>query len=136
MEKQKPNRYRNHAITIRLSDEEYASVCQKIKESGRTQNEFLIGAALGVKFTTHEVQQSLQQSLHEICTLLAALTAQLRKIGVNINQLSKVANSTQQVPAVAILKDILNNITEIRKGADDTWQSLKSQMQKHGRTAH
>jgi hypothetical protein len=53
-------------------------------------------------------------------TDLKAVTAEMQKIGVNINQIAKRVNSTTRIYE--------QDIDEIKRGIDDIWRLLKSSL--------
>lgn len=73
------NRKRNNQIIIRLSDEEYQKYMEQVKRSNLTQNDFFVKCITKKKII---VVDGLKETLVE-----------LKRIGVNINQISKNLNS-------------------------------------------
>lgn len=73
------NRKRNNQIVIRLSDEEYKKYIEQVEKSELTQNAFFVRCITKKKII---VVDGLKETLTE-----------LKKIGVNINQISKNLNS-------------------------------------------
>lgn len=90
-------------MTFRLTPEEYEQIKEKVKESGLSQQKFLLKTALG-KEITH---------IKEFQTLIF----HIKKIGVNINQIARNCNETGFISE--------NDITEIKEGVNRIWQSLK-----------
>lgn len=72
------NRNRNKQIVIRLSDEEYQVYMEQVEKSKLTQNEFFIRCITKKKII---VVDGLKETLTE-----------LKRIGVNLNQISKNLN--------------------------------------------
>ena len=72
------NRKRNHQIIIRLSDEEYQTVLEQVSKSTLSKTNFLIKCITRKKII---VIDGLNESLTE-----------LKRISVNINQISKNLN--------------------------------------------
>ena len=50
----------------------------------------------------------------------------IKKDGVNINQLARIANTSGELPTVEELEKISNEILKIRKGAERIWQYIRS----------
>lgn len=73
------NRKRSNQIVIRLSDEEYQKYMEQVEKSNLTQNDFFVKCITKKKII---VVDGLKETLSE-----------LKKIGVNINQISKNLNS-------------------------------------------
>ena len=73
------NRKRNNQIVIRLSDEEYKKYMEQVEKSELTQNEFFVRCITKKQII---VVAGLKETLTE-----------LKRIGVNINQISKNLNS-------------------------------------------
>ncbi len=81
MKSKKVNRKRNKAITIRMSEVEYNSLTNKMKETGLTQQAFIIGSVMGATLLTDEGLQELKT----ISEAYADILRQLRGIGTNVN---------------------------------------------------
>lgn len=95
--------HRNRKMTFRLTQEEYERIKSKVKESGLSQQQFLLKTALEKEIIYIKEFQSL--------------IFQIKKIGININQIAKHCNETG-----AISKD---DMKEIKEGVNRIWQSLK-----------
>ena len=54
-------RKRNHTVTIRMNKEEYDLFQNKVKESGRTQQEVVIKAIADLKIATAEEIEELKK---------------------------------------------------------------------------
>lgn len=95
--------HRTRKMTFRLSEEEYEKIKTKIKDSGISQQQFLLKTALGKEIIHIKEFQSL--------------IFQIKKIGVNINQITKHANETGYVTET--------EISEVEEGVKSIWQLLK-----------
>lgn len=94
--------HRTRKMTFRLTEEEYGKVKGKVEEAGISQQQFLLKTALGKEVIHIQEYQKL--------------IAQIKKIGVNINQITKHCNETGNITAV--------EMEEIKGGLDKIWQSL------------
>ena len=74
-----PNRKRSKQVKIYLSDEEYQQFIEKVEKSKLNQTDYFIKCVTGKKITVIE-------GLKEILT-------DLKRIGANMNQISKNLNS-------------------------------------------
>ena len=101
---------RPHQVTFRLTDEEISSLKKKISASGITQQEYLRRAALGKNITNTEG--------------LKALLPEMKKQGVNLNQVAKKLNERGYVDYESTLSSTLKEVQE-------TWQSLKQYLHTH-----
>ena len=90
------NRKRKRILLIRLNDKEYNEINSKISETGLTKREFIYKAVVGAKI----------HKLHEA----EEIEEEVRKIGVNINQIARKINSTNKVQ-----EEELKKITEAMK---------------------
>lgn len=77
------NRKRKRILLIRLNDKEYNEINVKISETGLTKREFIYKAIIGAQI----------YKLHQV----DGVEEEIRKIGVNINQIAKKINSTNKV---------------------------------------
>ncbi len=75
-------RKRNHTVTIRMNNEEYNLLQNKVKKSGRTQQEVVIKAIADLKIaSTEEVEE-----LKRLNQMFVDILSQLRGATTNINQ--------------------------------------------------
>jgi hypothetical protein len=97
------NRKRHHQLLIRLNDEELARVKQRIAASGMSQQAYLLRAILNKPIVnTDGVIQILPQ---------------LKGIGNNLNQLTRLAHTGYPVPA--------GEVAAMGKELEKLWQSLR-----------
>lgn len=76
-----PNRKRNHAICLKLTDEEYALWTAKQTASGLNKTDYLMKAISRSEVRIYSIEESIAPLIHEI-----------RKIGTNLNQLAYFSN--------------------------------------------
>ena len=87
-------RKRNHTVTIRMNNEEYNLLQNKVKESGRTQQEVVIKAIADLKIaSTEEVEE-----LKRLNQMFADILSQLRGATTNINQIARKLHTDGEVP--------------------------------------
>lgn len=103
------NRTRPKQIVIRLSEEELQAVKEKVKESGKSQQEYIIDAL------THK-QVVNTDGIKE-------LIPELKRQGNNLNQIAKKLNENGYV-------DYKQELPNTMKGVREVWQSLKQYLQK------
>lgn len=94
--------HRTKKMTFRLTVEEYKIIKTKISEAGISQQKFLLQTALGKEVIHIEEFQSLM--------------LQIKKIGVNINQIARHMNET----GVATKSEI----EEVKGELEKIWQLL------------
>lgn len=104
-----PNRKRSKQVIVRLTDEEYQKFIEKAKKSNLSQNDYFIKCVMGKKII---VIEGLKETLNE-----------LKRIGANINQISKNLNNsifqgaTEDIKKIKVdLSKISDLIIEILKG--------------------
>ncbi|MER6813598.1 plasmid mobilization relaxosome protein MobC [Spirillospora sp. NPDC000708] len=104
-------RRRDREMRFRVSDEEYKEICEAAHQAGAAYGTFIV----------HTVQAANRQHRfgHEltpnICEELRGIARQLNRIGVNLNQLARIANTTGQMPhelpaALAYLQNVLRRV--------------------------
>ena len=81
-------RRRNIAVTVRMNETEYADFISRVKESGLSQQAYMIRAVRGAAITTAEEIDVLKT----ISRTFADLERQLRGLATNVNQMAHVAN--------------------------------------------
>ena len=112
-------RKRDKAITIRMTEEEYALLCSKLAQTGISQQAFVINAITGIAIIPSEQTAVLK----EISSTFASLEQQLRG---NINQMARIANSRNFAPGIRELEKISQQISGYRKDSEEIWQSIRS----------
>ena len=78
-------RKRNHTVTIRMNKAEYDLLQNKVKESGRTQQEVVIKAIADLKIASAEEVEELKR----LNQMFADILCQLRGATTNINQIAR-----------------------------------------------
>ena len=101
-------RKRDKAITIRMTEEEYALLCSKLAQTGISQQAFVINAITGIAIIPSEQ------------------TAVLKEISSNVNQMARIANSRNFAPGTRELEKISQQIRGYRKESEEIWQSIRS----------
>ena len=118
----KVKRRRNKAVTVRMSEAEYADFQNKVKESGLSQQEFIISAVYGAAIVPSDEIAVLK----EISTIFADYVRQVRGMGTNLNQLAHVANGQGDLPEEEALRKLSDQIGNMRKEGEHVWQSIRS----------
>ena len=75
-------RKRDKAITIRMTEEEYALLRSKLEQTGASQQAFVINAITGAAI----IPSDQIAMLKEISATFASLEQQLRGMATNVNQ--------------------------------------------------
>ena len=114
-------RKRNHTVTIRMNEKEYALLRQKMKEAGQTQQALVIAAIENVEIVSSEVKEELKvlnQRLEET-------NRQLRGATTNLNQIAHHMNAGSFYPRADVLNSLSENISGYRKECETIWQSIR-----------
>ena len=114
-------RKRNRAVTIRLSEEEYKKLENKVKQSGRTQQDYIIAASISGQITSSDGLIEMENRNK----LLADIDRQLRGMGTNLNQMARVANGQGAIPTAEKMIQIANEVIRIKKEVDEQWLSTR-----------
>ena len=115
-------RKRNKAITVRMTDAEYATIQDRIKESGCTQQAYIINSALNARISSAEEIATLK----EISVSFGDLVRQLRGLATNVNQMARIANKSGTLPATRELSKISDLVSIYRKESEEVWLSIRS----------
>ena len=115
-------RKRNKAITVRMTEQEYAALQKRVAESGRTQQSYIINAALTARISSAEEIATLKV----ISVTFGDLVKHLRGIATNINQMARVANGSGVLPTARELSRIYEQIAKYRERSEAVWQSIRS----------
>ena len=114
-------RKRNHAITIRMSDEEYKFFQGRLSQTGQTQQSYILNAIHGAIIVSSEEVKELQKLNKEFADTMR----QLRGLATNVNQMAHIANGTGELPVVVTLEKLGRNIEKFRKEEEWRWQSIR-----------
>lgn len=95
--------HRTRKMTFRLTDEEYRKIKKKVEEAGISQQQFLLKTAMEKEIIHIKEYQEL--------------IFQLKKIGININQIARKANETGYISDT--------DIETVKGGLDQIWLLLK-----------
>lgn len=102
------NRTRPKQIVIRLTEEEFAKVKAQVEKSGLKQQDYLIRAITNKPISNTDG--------------LKELVPEIKRVGNNLNQLSRKANEGYVVG--------VEQLEQAQKELSEVWQSLKQFIQK------
>jgi len=100
-------RKRQKQIVIRATEKEFNQIKNKVEKSKLTQNKYLLKSALDKEI---KVVEGIKD-----------LTIETKRIGVNLNQLTKLANQGKV--------NCSSELEEINKELIEVWQSLRQLIQ-------
>ena len=123
-------RNRKKAIMFRLSEEEYKFLSNKIKESGLTQQSYLLDSCLQGKVTSMEEINELKRH----GDMLEHLDRQLVGMGTNLNQMAHISNINGDFQASSELVRISSEVQDIRKEVHDIWLLIRQSISRQRRT--
>ena len=87
--KQQSEKLDKHLPAVRCTGDEHAAIRAKAAQAGLSLSAFVRAAALA-----QEVSTASEQSVYDL-----GLVMELNRIGVNLNQIARVTNSTGFVPS-------------------------------------
>lgn len=102
------NKSRPKQMIFRVNEKEKEQILKKVKRSKLNQNEYLLKCALDKEIYVID-------GLHE-------MTIELKRIGNNLNQITRAVNEGQA--------NCSEELGEIKKELGETWQLLRSLIQK------
>lgn len=102
------NKTRPKQLSFRVSEEEYQQLQEKISESGKNQQEYILSCVLEKDIVNTDG--------------IKELLPELKRIGNNLNQIAKVLNSTGYYE--------YRLITQNQKELNKVWQSLRRYLQR------
>lgn len=100
------SRTRPYYLSFRVNEKEMQKIKNKIAESGKTRQDFLLACALQKEVNNTDG--------------LKVLLPELKRIGSNLNQIAKVLNTTGQCEQQLF--------AENQKELNEIWQLLKQQI--------
>lgn len=97
------NRTRSKQLVIRMSEKEYETVKKKVEKSGMRQQDYLIRCCTGKPVMNTDG--------------LKELSPELKRIGVNLNQIAKTCNQGHQAT--------YDEIHRIGEAMSEVWRLLR-----------
>lgn len=114
-------RRRSREWKTRLTETEYQQLKAEAEELGITCQEY------GERTLFHKIilDRDEQEMLEKLLEETKEIKLQLRKIGVNLNQMAHVANATGAMPKLRKIQELQEDISYYGMEVDDLWQSSK-----------
>lgn len=127
-----PKRKRPIQMKFYMSEQEYVSFLSKLEESGMTAQAYILNALNGTKMMDTDTRKSLK----ETASSLIAILNQARGMGVNCNQMAKVANTTGELPTANELTSLKDDVMELSKEVIPVCQLLSQLIHALGQEQH
>jgi len=106
------HRKRPYQIKIRMNADEAKMLEDRIADTDMSMQEYIINAINNVPVLDKDTKADLDEALH----ILHDIQKQAKGMGVNTNQMAKVANTTGQLPRKAELDELTQfNLTTGRE---------------------
>lgn len=121
------SRRRSKEILVRMSEEEYEILSQKISSSGKSMQAYMLDAALCGKITSADEIAEMKRKNK----LLEDMDKQLRGMGTNINQMAHVANRDGTIPEAEEMIRIAEEVRQIRGEVMDEWRLTRQAISQH-----
>ena len=102
------NKTRPKQLSFRVNEEEYQKLQERVQESGKSQQEYILSCVLNKPITNTDG--------------IKELIPELKRVGNNLNQIAHALNGGRYYQ--------YNLITDNQKELDKVWQSLKQFLQK------
>lgn len=119
-------RKRNNNVSFRLSDDEKQLFDKLQQITGLPKNRLIIDLLLDAKLAPKEYTSELQKLNQQT----ANLSEQVKRIGVNINQLARVANSTGNISDIVTIETFNKNLLSLQRECDNLWQYTNQSIRK------
>lgn len=114
-------RKRNNTLSVRLSDSEIDEINEKIIKSGLPKNLFIYKSITNKPIISGDMLTEIMNLNYNTSKLIE----QLKRIGVNINQLARIANKTTYLPTVKRLNEISQQLEDIKIEVSNQWQYIR-----------
>lgn len=121
------SRRRKKEILVRMTEEEYELLSQKVLSSGRTMQAYMLEVALSGKITSSDEISEMKQKNK----LLEDMDKQLRGMGTNLNQIAHVANGQGAIPDAEKMVQIAEEVRQIRGEVMDEWRLTRQAISQH-----
>lgn len=105
-------------VKVRLSESEFKQLQAKIAEAGMNRNSFLVQLITDAEIYPRDM-------LMKLCVEYQIMNRLIRGIGTNINQITKVANSTKAVPSAKLLADMYQDIQTVKHNLLPIWDETR-----------
>ena len=115
-------RKRNIPVKVMMDESEHNNFKNKLNITGLSQREYIQRLIDNRAILSDEAEKTLRALLNAV----AGLTEQVRRIGVNVNQLARVANRSGVLPTIRQLDSISGQLNELEMEASELWQYIKS----------
>lgn len=103
------NKTRPKQLSFRVNEEEYQKLQERVQESGKNQQEYILSCVLDKKIVNTDG--------------IKELIPELKRIGNNLNQIAKRCNEGGVLPSEAEVREQGEELKQV-------WQSLKQFLQK------
>lgn len=115
------NRKRPRVVSFRMNENEYENLMDKVIDSGINRQEFMIHLTNGMRIGTKEEADAIR----DLCNTVADMNRQLKGMANNLNQLAKVANAAGELPAVAAISGVQEQVKDMCEGIEKLWEYLR-----------
>ncbi|MCR5783595.1 MAG: MobC family plasmid mobilization relaxosome protein [Clostridia bacterium] len=115
-------RKRNIPVKVMMDETEHNAFKNKLETSGLSQREYIQRLIDNRAILSDEAEKALRSLLNAV----TGLTEQVRRIGVNVNQLARIANRNGVLPTARQLDDISAQLNDMEMEASELWQYIKS----------
>lgn len=119
-------RKRSQTVSFRLTENEKAFFDELQKRTGMPKHKLVLAALTRAKLPSKECVEELKR----LNVNTAYLAEQVKKIGVNINQIAHVANATGQISDIQEIAKFSQHLLAIQKGCELLWQYSNQSMRK------
>ncbi len=104
-------RKRNNTVSFRLTDEEAQMLNTLQQKTGMPKRTLIMELVNGAQLAPADYTEAMK----ELVSVTVKLTEQTKRIGVNVNQIARVANSTGDLYCLNELAIIQNQLSQLLK---------------------
>lgn len=119
-------RKRNNNISFRVNDDEKILFDSLQKKTGLPKNKLIIRLLSSSVLLPEECITELKN----LNKNTAQLTEQVKRIGVNINQIARIANCTGTISDIHVIDKFNNSLNLLRKECEKQWQFINQSIHK------
>ncbi len=119
-------RQRNNSVTVRFNDEELMFLQEMREKTGLPFHSLIVKALGSAQLPSKEYTEKVD----ELLRVSGQINNRIKRNGDNINQLARVANRTNNAPALTELIFLTEEQKAIKKECEDLWQYIKSSIPK------
>lgn len=114
-------RKRNKDIRIRMTEEEYAALQEKLADVKTSRNTYLLGVIADKTIYPRE-------PLERVAHALEYMNRSIRGMATNLNQIAKWCNTNRSAPAVEAIVELREDLRRFNMYTQSMWDFVRREL--------